>query len=80
MNQPHLVTTPTVVHLIDNRATGQLCQEWRYFKKVKQAPVALEMKISESMLSNLERGKKSWTMDYVTKFIRAVKTCREEKL
>lgn len=79
VEEPRLVVTPTVIQLPDHKATGAWCKQWRKDHKAKQCSVAEEMDIAPSMLSYLERGLKSWTVDTVTLFVRAVRTCKGGK-
>ena len=71
MEPPKLITM--LAQVPDNEATGRGCREWRVFHRAKLVAVAAFMEISAPMLHYLETGRKGWTQDKVTLFLRAVK-------
>ncbi len=77
MEPPKLITM--LAQVPDNEATGRECRSWRKFHDAKLVATATFMGIGSTMLHYLETGRKTWTQDKVTLFLRAVKQAKNRK-
>jgi transcriptional regulator with XRE-family HTH domain len=66
--------------IVDHTATGQKMRALRVDAKLKLATVAKSMGLTESYLSDLERGRRNWTSDRVRQFLQVLNPAPVEYL
>lgn len=76
MTEPAIITKQ--VEAIDHVETGAACRKWRASVGVSAAAVASKLRISPSMVSDLELGRRNWSDAKLREYAAAVKAVAEQ--
>ncbi len=58
--------------IVNHKATGGRARSIRKARRVSLSELAAKLNLSISQLSNLEKGKRSWTDEYVERYNKAL--------
>ena len=71
-----LITTPTVVEVVDHVSTGREVRVLRQRYGITLQQVSDHSGLSKAYLSNLEHGERSWYQDLLDQIIEAIEKAR----
>lgn len=75
MKQPSLVLKKSTI--IDHVATGKLVRKYRESLNLTQAMVAAQLgQAYETVVSDLERGARTWTQEKLVRILDAIAKCK----